>query len=100
MSKVQFDGSVSTKITRASGHCWSSSPHTYQSAFGFVRSWRDSWNHGWASEVWFITMSAMTRMPRRWASSINSTASSTVPKSGCTVRKSEMSYPPSRSGDS
>ena len=54
---------MSTKITRASLQRWSSSPHTYQSAFGLVRSWRLSWNHGCWSEVWFITMSAITRMP-------------------------------------
>ena len=52
-------------MTRASLQRWSSSPHTYQSALGLVRSWRLSWNHGCWSLVWFITMSAMTRMPRR-----------------------------------
>ena len=50
---------MSTKITRASLQRWSSSPHTYQSAFGLVASWRLSWNHGCWSEVWFITMSAI-----------------------------------------
>ena len=48
----------------ASGHFWSSSLHTYQSARRFVRSCRDSWNHGCWSLVWFITRSAMMRMPR------------------------------------
>jgi hypothetical protein len=79
VSHDQFDGSVSTKITRASAHRSLSSFHTYQSARGLVRDWRDSWNQGCWSDVWFITMSAMTRMPRRWASSISSAASPTVP---------------------
>ena len=78
-------------MTRASLQRSGSSPHTYQSALGLVRSWRDSWNHGWASDVWFITMSAMTRMPRRCASSRNSATSSTLPDSGSTVMNSLMS---------
>ena len=90
-SHVQFDGSESTKMTRASLHRSGSSPHTYQSALGLVRSWRDSWNQGCWSEVWFITMSAMTRMPRRCASSRNAATSSTLPDSGRTVRNSLMS---------
>ncbi len=65
------DVSVSVKMMRASDQRWSSSPHTYQSALGLVRSWRDSRNHGCWSEVWFITMSAITRMPRRCASSMS-----------------------------
>ena len=27
-------------------------------------SLRDSWNHGWSDDVWFMTRSAITRMPR------------------------------------
>ena len=46
-----------------------------------------------------MTMSAMTRMPRAWHASISSAASSTVPYSGSTLKKSLMSYPPSRNGD-
>ena len=32
---------------------------------------RDSWNQGWSLEVWFITRSAITRIPRWWAASMN-----------------------------
>ena len=45
------------------------SDHTYQSRFGEAGSDRASWNQGWSDEVWFITRSAMTRMPRSWAAS-------------------------------
>ena len=68
-SQAQLERSVSTKMMRASGQRWSSSLQTYQSALGLVRSWRDSWNQGCWSLVWFMTRSAMTRMPRLWASS-------------------------------
>ena len=78
-------------MTRASAQRLSSSPQTYQSAFGLSRLSRDSWNHGCWSLVWFITMSAMIRILRRWASSISVAASSTVPYSGRTVKKSLMS---------
>ncbi len=78
-------------MIRASPQRWSSSFQTYQSAFGLVRSWRLSWNHGCWSDVWFITMSAMTRMPRLWASSMSTTASPIVPYSGRTEKKSAMS---------
>ena len=72
------------KTTRASGHRWSSSFQTYQSAFGLSRPWRDSTNQGCSSDVWLITRSAMTRMPRAWASVRSIWMSSTVPDSGCT----------------
>jgi hypothetical protein len=86
-----LEGSVSRKITRASDQRSGSSPHTYQSALGLVRSWRDSTNQGCWSDVWFMTMSAITRMPRLWASSRNLATSSIDPDSGSTVRKSLMS---------
>ena len=66
-------------MIRASDHRVSSSFHTYQSAFGLSRLERDSWNHACWSEVWFTTRSAMTRIPRRCASSIRVIASSIVP---------------------
>ena len=47
--------------------------------FGEAGSDRASWNHGWSAEVWFITRSAITRMPRSWAASMNARKSSTVP---------------------
>jgi hypothetical protein len=78
-------------MTRASLQRSLSSPHTYQSARGFVRSRRDSWNQGCWSDVWFITRSAITRMPRSWAPSMNAAQSSRLPDSGSTVRKSLMS---------
>ena len=62
---------MSTKMIRASRYLWSVSDHTYQSRLGDPGR-RDSWNQGWGSEVWFITMSAITRMPRAWAASRNS----------------------------
>jgi hypothetical protein len=86
-----LDGSESTKMTRASLHRSLSSLHTYQSALGLVRSRRDSWNQGCWSDVWFMTRSAMTRMPRLCADSMNAAQSSSVPDSGSTVRKSLMS---------
>jgi Fe-S-cluster-containing dehydrogenase component len=45
-SHVQFEGSVSMKMTRASGHRTSTSDQTYQSRFGESGLERDSWNHG------------------------------------------------------
>ena len=74
------------KTTRASGHRWSSSFQTYQSAFGLSRLWRDSTNHGCWSEVWLMTRSAMTRMPRAWASTSSASMSSTEPDSGWTEK--------------
>jgi hypothetical protein len=46
---------------------------------GLSRDERDSWNHGWSEDVWFMTRSAMTRMPRSWAASMNARTSSIVP---------------------
>ena len=40
------------------------SDHTYQSRLGLSGLERDSWNHGWSLDVWFITMSAITRIRR------------------------------------
>ena len=59
---------MSTKMMRASRYFWSVSDHTYQSRLGDP-GWRASWNQGCWSEVWFITMSAITRRPRAWAAS-------------------------------
>ena len=67
------------KMIRASGYRSSVSDQTYQSPFGPFGSARDSWNHGWSADVWFITRSAITRMPRWCACSTNSRKSSTVP---------------------
>ena len=39
------------------------SDHTYQSRLGESGLERDSWNQGWSLEVWFMTKSAITRMP-------------------------------------
>ena len=46
---------------------------------------------GAGREVWFMTRSVITRMPRLCASSSSTTKSSTVPNSGSTARKSRMS---------
>ena len=67
------------------------SDQTYQSAFGLSASWRDSWNQGCSLEVWFITKSVMTRIPRSCAASTNAANSSRVPNSGATERKSDTS---------
>ena len=40
---------------------------------------RARWNHSCSDEVWFITRSTMTRMPRSWAPSMNALTSSIVP---------------------
>ena len=40
---------------------------------------RDSWNHGWSLDVWFMTRSATTRIPRWCAWSTKVRKSSTVP---------------------
>ena len=42
----------------------------------------EAWNHGCWSLVWFMTRSAMTRMPRLCASSTSSTKSPMLPYSG------------------
>ena len=78
-SHVQFDGSVSRKMIRASGQRSSVSDQTYQSARGLSLLERDSWNHGWSADVWFMTRSAMTRMPRWCACSTKVLKSSTFP---------------------
>jgi hypothetical protein len=78
-------------MIRASAYFLSSSDHTYQSARGLSRLWRDSWNQGCWSDVWLTTRSVMMRMPRRWASSMSRTASPSFPYSGRIVKKSEMS---------
>ena len=66
-------------MIRASCHGSSVSDQTYQSPYGPSRSAREAWNHGWSLEVWFITRSAITRIPRWCAASINWRKSSTVP---------------------
>ena len=78
-SHVQFDGSVSRKMMRASPQRWSSSPQTYQSPYGPVGSVRLAWNHGWSLDVWFMTRSAITRIPRWCAWSTKYLKSSIVP---------------------
>ncbi len=55
------------------------SDQTYQSRFGESGLERDSWNHGWSLEVWFMTKSAITRMPSWWAWSTKRLKSSTTP---------------------
>ncbi len=55
---------MSVKMIRASSYFWYVSDHTYQSRFGLSALERDSWNHGWSLDVWFMTRSAITRMPR------------------------------------
>ena len=55
------------------------SDQTYQSRFGESGLERDSWNHGCSFEVWFMTRSAITRIPRWCAASTNDLKSSTVP---------------------
>ena len=54
------------------------SDQTYQSRLGLSGRERDSWNHGWSVDVWFMTRSAITRMPRWWAASMKSRTSSIV----------------------
>ncbi len=39
-----------------------------------------AWNQAYWSEVWFGTMSGMTRIPYSWASSMNCSASAMVPR--------------------
>ena len=67
------------KMIRASAYRVSVSDQTYQSRFGEAGSERASWNQGWSLEVWFITRSAITRIPRRWAASRRLATSATVP---------------------
>ena len=78
-SQVQLEVSVSVKMIRASSYLWTVSDHTYQSRSGESRRLARAWNHGWSQDVWFMTRSAMTRMPRWWAASMKSRTSSTVP---------------------
>ena len=66
-------------MMRASWYRSGVSDHTYQSRLGESGLERDSWNQGWSDEVWFITRSAITRMRRAWAASMNSWMSSTEP---------------------
>ena len=66
-------------MIRASAYRVSVSDHTYQSRFGESGLARDSWNQGCSTEVWFITRSAITRMPRSCAASMNALKSSMVP---------------------
>ena len=67
------------------------SDQTYQSDFGLSGPLRDSWNQGCSLEVWFITKSVITRIPRSCADSTNAANSSIVPNSGETERKSATS---------
>src|SRR3954466_1031599 len=78
-SHVQFEVSVSVKMIRASSYLCTVSDQTYQSRFGESGLERDSWNHGWSEEVWFMTRSAMTRSPRWCAAEMNSLTSAIVP---------------------
>ena len=48
-------------------------------------------NHGWLSDVWFMTKSMMTLMPVALAVRTSSTKSPWVPKRGSTPKKSVMS---------
>ena len=66
-------------MIRASLQRLSSSPHTYQSAYGPFGSERLAWNHGWSDDVWFMTRSAITRNPRWCACSMNKVKSSIEP---------------------
>ena len=70
---------MSTKMIRASLYGSSLSDQTYQSALGPFGSERDSWNHGWSDEVWFMTRSTMTRIPCSCAAATKVRKSSTVP---------------------
>ena len=45
---------------------------------------RADWNQGCWSEVWFMTISVMTRRPRRCASTTNVSKSTSVPIVGWT----------------
>jgi hypothetical protein len=66
-------------MIRASLQRVSSSPQTYQFPYGPSGSDREAWNHGWSLEVWFMTRSAITRIPRWWAWSTTYRKSSIVP---------------------
>ncbi|CAB4946727.1 unannotated protein [freshwater metagenome] len=71
---------MSTKMIRASEYSSSSSFQTYQSRSGEpFGAFLARWNHSWSDEVWFITRSAMIRMPRSWAASMSARMSSIVP---------------------
>ena len=66
-------------MIRASCQGSSLSDQTYQSPYGPSGSLREAWNHGWSADVWFMTRSAITRIPRWCAASTRSRKSSTVP---------------------
>jgi hypothetical protein len=67
-------------MIRASWYFSSVSDQTYQSRSGEPGgALRARWNHGWSDDVWFITRSAMTRMPRSCAARMKFSKSSTVP---------------------
>jgi len=51
----------------------------YQSRLAAVREDAESMNHGWRSEVWFITKSRMMRTPRRLPSLTSRSKSWSVP---------------------
>jgi hypothetical protein len=51
-------------MIRASPQRVSASDHTYQSRLGESLLERASWNQEWSEEVWFMTRSAITRIPR------------------------------------
>ena len=78
-SHVQLEGSESRKMIRASCQGSSESDQTYQSPCGPFASAREDWNHAWSLDVWFITKSVITRMPRRWAASTSARKSSVFP---------------------
>ena len=77
-SQVQLETSVSVKMMRASAYSSSVSLQTYQSSLPSSRR-RLFWNQSWSAEVWFITRSAITRIPRWWAASRKALTSSIVP---------------------
>src|SRR5438132_180521 len=58
--------------------------HTYQSLFAFFRELSDSINHLCLSEVWFKTISRITRIFRLPASSTSRSKSFSVPYCGST----------------
>ena len=55
-----------------------------EAAVGESREERASWNHGWRTDVWLTTRSAMTRMPRSPAVRTMSAKSPSVPSFGST----------------
>ena len=68
-------------------YVWSDTDELYQDAriiFVDTEPSNWTWDHGCWSEVWFMTKSMITRMPREWAASRNSWKSSMEPTSGST----------------